>query len=191
MIAIACDHGGYVLKEKVKAHLLEKGYEVRDFGTNSLDSCDYPDFGAPAARAVAAGECEKGILICTTGIGMSIVANKIRGIRCARSIRFIRGARSARRIRTLRLFFSSQPEQELSRPVRPVLLHPEQMQVPDLSVRLQFLPKGLRQVGHFSEGCRAPVDPSENLFAAVGLLTQCRGKLFHFFDCQFQKILFH
>ncbi len=83
MIAIACDHGGYVLKEKVKAHLLEKGYEVRDFGTNSLDSCDYPDFGAPAARAVAAGECEKGILICTTGIGMSIVANKIRGIRCA------------------------------------------------------------------------------------------------------------
>ena len=83
MIAIACDHGGYVLKEKVKAHLLEKGYEVRDFGTNSLDSCDYPDFGAPAARAVVAGECEKGILICTTGIGMSIVANKIRGIRCA------------------------------------------------------------------------------------------------------------
>ena len=83
MIAIACDHGGYVLKEKVKAHLLEKGYEVRDFGTNSLDSCDYPDFGAPAARAVAAGECEKGIQICTTGIGMSIVANKIRGIRCA------------------------------------------------------------------------------------------------------------
>ena len=83
MIAIACDHGGYVLKEEVKAHLLEKGYEVRDFGTNSLDSCDYPDFGAPAARAVAAGECEKGILICTTGIGMSIVANKIRGIRCA------------------------------------------------------------------------------------------------------------
>ena len=83
MIAIACDHGGYELKETVKAHLQEKGYEVRDFGTNSLDSCDYPDFGAPAARAVAAGECEKGILICTTGIGMSMVANKTPGIRCA------------------------------------------------------------------------------------------------------------
>ena len=69
-------------KETVKAHLQEKGYEVRDFGTNSTDSCDYPDFGAPAARAVAAGECEKGILICTTGIGMSLVANKIPGIRC-------------------------------------------------------------------------------------------------------------
>ena len=82
MIAIACDHGGLELKETVKAHLQEKGYEVRDFGTNSTDSCDYPDFGAPAARAVAAGECEKGILICTTGIGMSIVANKIPGIRC-------------------------------------------------------------------------------------------------------------
>lgn len=82
MIAIACDHGGLTLKETVKAHLQEKGYEVRDFGTNSTDSCDYPDFGAPAARAVAAGECEKGILICTTGIGMSLVANKIPGIRC-------------------------------------------------------------------------------------------------------------
>ena len=82
MIAIACDHGGLKLKETVKAHLQEKGYEVRDFGTNSTDSCDYPDFGAPAARAVAAGECEKGILICTTGIGMSIVANKVKGIRC-------------------------------------------------------------------------------------------------------------
>jgi len=82
MIAIACDHGGLELKETVKAHLQEKGYEVRDFGTNSTDSCDYPDFGAPAARAVAAGECEKGILICTTGIGMSLVANKIPGIRC-------------------------------------------------------------------------------------------------------------
>ena len=82
MIAIACDHGGLEPKETVKAHLQEKGYEVRDFGTNSTDSCDYPDFGAPAARAVAAGECEKGILICTTGIGMSLVANKIPGIRC-------------------------------------------------------------------------------------------------------------
>lgn len=83
MIAIACDHGGYALKEEVKKHLLEQGYEVRDFGTNSLDSCDYPDYAAPAAQAVADGTCEKGIVICTTGIGVSIVANKIHGIRCA------------------------------------------------------------------------------------------------------------
>lgn len=83
MIAIACDHGGYALKEQVKAHLAELGYAVKDFGTNSLDSCDYPDFAAAAARAVAAGECEKGIVICTTGIGVSIVANKVDGVRCA------------------------------------------------------------------------------------------------------------
>lgn len=83
MIAIACDHGGYALKEEVKKHLLEQGYEVRDFGTNSLDSCDYPDYAAPAAQEVADGTCEKGIVICTTGIGVSIVANKIHGIRCA------------------------------------------------------------------------------------------------------------
>ena len=83
MIAIACDHGGYVLKEKVKAHLAGAGYEVKDFGTNSLDSCDYPDYAAPAAKAVASGECEKGILICTTGIGVSMVANKVSGVRCA------------------------------------------------------------------------------------------------------------
>ena len=82
-IAIACDHGGYALKEAVKAHLTEKGYEAVDFGTNSTDSCDYPDYAAPAARAVASGECEKGIVICTTGIGVSIVANKVKGIRCA------------------------------------------------------------------------------------------------------------
>ena len=83
MIAIACDHGGYALKEQVKAHLAELGYAVKDFGTDSLDSCDYPDFAAAAARAVAAGECEKGIVICTTGIGVSIVANKVDGVRCA------------------------------------------------------------------------------------------------------------
>ena len=83
MIAIACDHGGYTLKEAVKAHLTEKGDEVKDFGTNSLVSCDYPDYAAPAARAVADGTCEKGIVICTTGIGVSIVANKVKGIRCA------------------------------------------------------------------------------------------------------------
>jgi ribose 5-phosphate isomerase B len=83
MIAIACDHGGYALKEALKEHLTEQGLEVRDFGTNSLDSCDYPDYAAPAAQAVASGECDRGIVICTTGIGVSIVANKIPGIRCA------------------------------------------------------------------------------------------------------------
>lgn len=83
MIAIACDHGGYNLKEAVKAHLMEKGYEVKDFGTNSLDSCDYPDYAAPAAKAVADGTCEKGIVICTTGIGVSMAANKVGGVRCA------------------------------------------------------------------------------------------------------------
>ena len=82
-LAIACDHGGLALKEAVKAHLTECGHQVRDFGTDSPDSCDYPDFAVPAARAVAAGEYDRGILICTTGIGMSIVANKVPGIRCA------------------------------------------------------------------------------------------------------------
>ena len=82
-ISIASDHGGYILKEAVKKHLIEKGYEVKDFGTDSLASCDYPDFGKPAAEAVAAGEVDKGILICTTGIGMSMLANKIKGIRAA------------------------------------------------------------------------------------------------------------
>ncbi|MBQ7254753.1 MAG: ribose 5-phosphate isomerase B [Oscillospiraceae bacterium] len=82
-LAIACDHGAYTLKETVKKHLTEKGYEVEDFGTHSLDSCDYPDFAGPAAQAVAAGDCEKGIVLCTTGIGVSITANKVKGIRCA------------------------------------------------------------------------------------------------------------
>jgi len=83
MIALACDHGAYALKEKVKTYLLEKGYAVEDFGTDSEASCDYPDFGALAARAVASGVCERGIVLCTTGIGISISANKIRGVRCA------------------------------------------------------------------------------------------------------------
>ena len=82
-IAIGCDHGALSLKNAVVAHLQEKGYEVKDFGTHTLDSCDYPDFAAPAARAVASGECEKGIVLCTTGIGVSMVANKVKGIRCA------------------------------------------------------------------------------------------------------------
>ena len=82
-IAIACDHGALALKNKMVAHLTNKGYEVVDFGTHTLDSCDYPDFAAPAAKAVAAGECEKGVVLCTTGIGVSITANKVDGIRCA------------------------------------------------------------------------------------------------------------
>ncbi len=83
MIALASDHGGFELKESVKKHLQERGLEFKDFGTYDLNSCDYPDFGAQAASAVADGQCEKGIVICTTGIGISIVANKIKGIRCA------------------------------------------------------------------------------------------------------------
>ncbi|MBO7047284.1 MAG: RpiB/LacA/LacB family sugar-phosphate isomerase, partial [Spirochaetia bacterium] len=83
MIAIASDLGGFDLKESVKKHLAERGLEVKDFGTYDKNSCDYPDFGRAAAEAVASGECEKGIVICTTGIGISIVANKVPGVRCA------------------------------------------------------------------------------------------------------------
>lgn len=83
MIALASDHGGYVLKEKVKSHLENAGYEVKDFGCHDLSSCDYPDYAKPAAKAVADGTCEKGVVICTTGIGVSICANKISGVRCA------------------------------------------------------------------------------------------------------------
>ena len=82
-IAIGCDHGALALKNKMVAVLTEQGYDVKDFGTYTADSCDYPDFAAAAARSVASGECEKGIVLCTTGIGVSITANKIPGIRCA------------------------------------------------------------------------------------------------------------
>ena len=82
-IAVGCDHGALALKNKLVSHLEEKGYEVADFGTYTADSCDYPDFAAAAAKAVSCGECEKGIVLCTTGIGVSIAANKVRGIRCA------------------------------------------------------------------------------------------------------------
>lgn len=82
-IALACDHGGLNLKNLIAAYLKEHGYEVDDFGTNTTDSCDYPDYALPAAEAVASGMCEKGILICSTGIGVSIVANKVPGVRCA------------------------------------------------------------------------------------------------------------
>lgn len=83
MIAIASDHGGYGLKEHIKAYLAAKGITCEDFGTDSAESCDYPVFGAAAARAVAEGRCERGIVICTTGIGISIAANKVNGVRCA------------------------------------------------------------------------------------------------------------
>ena len=82
-ISLGCDHGGYALKEHVKAYLESKGHEVVDCGTYSTDSCDYPIFGEAAARKVQSGECERGIVICTTGIGISIAANKVRGIRAA------------------------------------------------------------------------------------------------------------
>ena len=82
-IALGCDHGALALKNKLVSHLEAKGYEVCDFGTYTLDSCDYPIYAAAAAKAVAAGECERGIVLCTTGIGVSIAANKIKGIRCA------------------------------------------------------------------------------------------------------------
>lgn len=83
MIAIGSDHGGFDLKEKVIAHLKEQGIECKDMGCTDKSSCDYPVYGKAVAKAVAKGECEKGIVICTTGIGISIVANKIPGIRCA------------------------------------------------------------------------------------------------------------
>ena len=83
MIVIASDHGGYAMKEELKAYLAEKGVEFEDVGTFSEASCDYPEYAAIAARGVAEGKYEKGILICGTGIGMSLAANKIRGIRCA------------------------------------------------------------------------------------------------------------
>ena len=82
-IAIGCDHGALDLKNAMIAHLEKQGHEVVNFGTDTLDSCDYPDFAAPAARAVASGECDKGIVLCTTGIGVSITCNKVKGIRCA------------------------------------------------------------------------------------------------------------
>lgn len=82
-IAIGCDHGGYLLKQDILIWLEEHDYEYEDFGCFSRDSVDYPVYGEKVARAVASGACEKGIVICTTGIGISIAANKVRGVRCA------------------------------------------------------------------------------------------------------------
>ena len=83
MIALGSDHGGYELKMHVMEHLKERGIACKDYGCFGTDSCDYPDFGKAAARAVAEGECDRGIVVCTTGIGISIAANKVKGVRCA------------------------------------------------------------------------------------------------------------
>ena len=83
MIAIGSDHGGFDLKQTVIAHLKERGFEVKDYGCFDKSSCDYPVYGRKVAEAVASGECDRGIVICTTGIGISITANKVPGIRCA------------------------------------------------------------------------------------------------------------
>ena len=83
MIAIGSDHGGFELKKEVMAHLNARGLEYKDFGTYSDASCDYPVYGKAVAKAVASGECERGIIICGTGIGISIAANKVHGIRAA------------------------------------------------------------------------------------------------------------
>ena len=82
-LAIGCDHGALTLKNALVNHLVSCGYEVEDFGTYSSDSCDYPDYAGAAAKAVASGQCDKGIVLCTTGIGVSVAANKVKGIRCA------------------------------------------------------------------------------------------------------------
>lgn len=83
MIALGSDHGGFDLKQHIIRHLEERGTTYKDFGCFDKNSCDYPQFGRAAAEAVASGECEKGIVICTTGIGISMVANKIKGVRAA------------------------------------------------------------------------------------------------------------
>ena len=82
-IAIGCDHGGYLLKQDILIWLEEHDYEFEDFGCYNTESVDYPVYGEKVARAVASGECDKGIVICTTGIGISMSANKVKGIRCA------------------------------------------------------------------------------------------------------------
>ena len=83
MIALGSDHGGYPLKERIKAYLDKAGIAYQDFGCHSTESCDYPVYGKAAEEAVASGACDKGLVICTTGIGVSMAANKVGGIRCA------------------------------------------------------------------------------------------------------------
>ena len=83
MIAVACDHGGYVLKKEILKHLEERGLEYKDLGCDSEEAVDYPIYARKVTSAITSGECERGILICGTGIGISIAANKVKGIRCA------------------------------------------------------------------------------------------------------------
>lgn len=99
-IAMASDHAGFSYKEQIKTVLIEQGHEVKDFGTHSDQSCDYPDFIRPAAEAVAGGEFERGIVLGGSGNGEAMVANKVSGVRCAlcwdlRSARFSRGHNDA------------------------------------------------------------------------------------------------
>ncbi|MCI9199678.1 MAG: ribose 5-phosphate isomerase B [Lachnospiraceae bacterium] len=82
-IALGCDHGGFGLKQEIIKYLEERGIAYKDFGCMDTAPCDYPEFGMAAAKAVAKGECDRGIVVCTTGIGISITANKVKGIRCA------------------------------------------------------------------------------------------------------------
>ena len=89
MIAIGSDHGGFHLKQEIMRHLADKGIEFHDYGTYSEESCDYPDFGEAVGRAVASGECERGIVICGTGIGISLAANKVRGVRAALALKIV------------------------------------------------------------------------------------------------------
>ena len=83
MLAIGSDHGGFTLKQEIMKHLTERGIAYRDYGTYTEESCDYPEYGEAVGRAVASGECERGIVICGTGIGISISANKVHGVRAA------------------------------------------------------------------------------------------------------------
>jgi ribose 5-phosphate isomerase B len=94
-IALGADHAGWAAKEWLAGYLRERGHEVVDFGTTSEDSCDYPDFAAKAAEAVASGRCEQGMLVCGTGVGMSMAANKVHGIRAA-AVQCVDAARLAR-----------------------------------------------------------------------------------------------
>ena len=82
-IVLASDHGGYDLKEVIKNHLTEKGYDIMDLGTNSEESVDYPDYGYAAGEVVAQGKADAGIVFCGSGIGICIAANKVKGVRCA------------------------------------------------------------------------------------------------------------
>lgn len=83
MIAIGCDHGGFDLKQAVIRHLEQRNIEYKDYGCYDKSSCDYPTYAKAVAEAVASGKCERGILVCTTGVGISMAANKVKGIRCA------------------------------------------------------------------------------------------------------------